>query len=404
MDLRLTPEQEALRKEFDDFFREEMKRAPKGWQGGLEATYGSEEGWAFHKSVAKKLGEKGWLSLAWPKAYGGMERPIVDQMLFSEVVGYHDAPGVEVFGIAMLAPTLLAAGSEEQKREYLPPIAKNEVDWCQLWSEPNAGSDLASLTSTATKDGDNYVINGQKIWTSGGHKADWGFGIFRTDPTLKRSKGLSFILLPMKTPGIEVRPLKDMANNHVFNEVFFDNVRVPIKNRVGEENQGWMVTRMMMNFERSSIGSFARQRRLLEQLVRFCKATNWNGQTLTESVLNRHRLAEIAIEIEVGFALSHRVAWTQHKMNFGQARVEDLISLSSGAKVWSTEMMQRAGSAALQILGLHGAVKGSSAKWGCIDGFYENEFQVCLGYNIGGGTSEIQRNLVAWTALGLPRS
>jgi alkylation response protein AidB-like acyl-CoA dehydrogenase len=404
MDLRLTPEQEALRKEFDDFFREEMKNAPKGWQGGLEAMYGSEEGWAFHKSVAKKLGEKGWLALAWPKKYGGMERPIVEQMLFSEVVGHHDAPGVEVFGISMIAPVLLAAASEEQKQEYLPPIAKNEVNWCQLWSEPNAGSDLAALTTTAVKDGDEYVLNGQKIWTSGAHRADWGFGIFRTDATQKRSKGLSCIVVDMKTPGIEVRPLVDMAKNHVFNEVFFDNVRVPVKNRVGEENQGWMVTRMMMNFERSSIGSFAIQKRLLEQLVRFCKETTWNGRPLADNVLTRHRLAQIAIEIETGFAMAHRVAWTQHKMNLGQSTVEDLIALSSGAKVWSTEQMQRAASSAMNILGLYGQVKGASEKWARIDGFYESEFQACLGYNLGGGTSEIQRNLVAWTKLGLPRT
>ena len=402
MNLRLTPEQEALRKEFDDFFREEMKKAPPGWRVGLEAIYDTEEGWVFHRQLARQLGEKGWLALAWPKKYGGQERPIVDQMIFSEVLGYHHAPGVEIQGVSMLAPTLLAAANEEQKQEYLPPIAKGEVTWCQLWSEPNAGSDLAALTSTAARDGDYYVINGQKIWTTGAHRADWGFGLFRTDPTQKRSKGLSFILVDMRTPGIEVRPLRDMANNLLFNEVFLDNVRVPAKNCIGEENQGWAVTRTMMNFERSSIGTFAIYKRNLEKLVHFCMEANWNGESLSSNVLTRHRLADIAIELEVGFALSHRVAWTQHKMSQGQARIEDLIALASGTKAWSTEMMQRDAQRAMDIFGTYGQVKGTS-KWACLGGFFENEFQTSPGYNIGGGTSEIQRSLVAWTVLGLPR-
>ena len=402
MDLRLTTEQAALRKEFDDFFREEMRKAPPHWEGTLEAVYGTEDGWTLHRSIAQKLGKKGWLSLAWPKAYGGQECPIVEQMLFSEMQGYHLAPGVDPFGIGMLAPTLLAAASHEQKEEFLPSIAGGEVVWCQLWSEPNAGSDLAALATTAIRDGDSYVINGQKIWTTGAHRADWGFGVFRTDSTQKRSKGLSFILLDMKTPGIEIRPLKDMANNHIFNEVFLDNVRVPVKNRVGEENQGWAVTRMMMNFERSSVGMFARQKRLLENLVRFCNDTSWNNAGLTDNPLIWNRLAEMAIEVEVGLALSRRVAWTQHKMNSGQARIEDMIALASGAKLWATELGQQSAIAAMDILGLHGQLKGGSS-WAPMGGLYEDEFQSCLGLLIGAGTSEIQRNIIAWTVLGLPR-
>lgn len=402
MDLRLAPDQEALRKEFDDFFREEMKNAPPDWQGTLEAIYATEEGWALHRSIARKLGEKGWLALAWPKKYGGQERSIVEQMIFSEVMAYNHSPGVDVWGIGMLAPTLLAAAGEEQKQEFLPPIAKGEVVWCQLWSEPNAGSDLAALTSMAVRDGDCYVINGQKIWATGAHRAHWGFGVFRTDPDQRRSKGLSFILVDMRTPGIEIRPLNDMANNHVFNEVFFDNARVPVKNRVGEENQGWVVTRMMMNFERSSISSFARVKKILEQLVQYCKETSRNGKRLVDDPLVRQRLAEMAIDLEVGYTLSHRVAWTQHKMNYGQASIEDLISQASGAKVWSTELMQKVEIITMEILGPYGQVKAGS-QWAPLRGFHENEFQTCLGYNIAGGTSEIQRNLIAWTVLGLPR-
>ena len=166
-----------------------MKGAPKGWTGTLEEVYSSEEGWAFHRHMAKKLAQKGWLARAWPKEYGGESAPILEQLLFSESAGYHFAPGIDIFGIGMIGPTLLVYGNEEQKREHLSPIARGEQMWCQLWSEPNAGSDLAALKTTARRDGNVYILNGQKIWTSGAHRADWGFGVFRTDPAQKGSKG-----------------------------------------------------------------------------------------------------------------------------------------------------------------------------------------------------------------------
>ena len=380
-----------------------MKAAPAGWSGGLEDLFSLDEGWQFHREMAVKLGKKGWLSLAWPKQYGGQEHSILEQLIFNEVRGFHAAPGIDIFGHGMLAPTLMVAGSEEQKLEFLPPIARGETTWCQGWSEPNAGSDLASLTTRAVVDGDDYVINGQKIWTSGAHRADWCFAVVRTDPNQTRSRGLSFVLINMKSPGITVNPLKDMANNHMFNEVFFDIVRTPVKYRVGAENDGWQVTRAMMNFERSNVGEFARLKRTIGELVEFTTEAEYNGKPLAKDPLVRHRVAQMAIEIEVGLALARRIAWVQQKLNMGQARIDELIAGASGTKLWSSELAQRVAYGGCTILGPHGQVKRGS-QYAPFNGTFESEYQACLGFNIAAGTSEIQRNLIAWTGLGLPRT
>jgi alkylation response protein AidB-like acyl-CoA dehydrogenase len=397
VEFRLTPEQEALKKEFEQFFEEEMKKAPPGYAAGLESML-SGEGFPFHRQLVRKVAEKGWLVMAWPKEYGGQDAPIINQLIYSDVMGYYRAPGTDIFGVGMLGPTLLAAGNEEQKKEYLPPIARGEIMWCQGWSEPNAGSDLASLTTKAVRDGDDYIINGQKIWTSGAQHADWMFMIARTNPEEKRSRGLSFFLLDMKTPGVTVRPLYSMDGSHMFNEVFFDDVRVPAKNRVGEENQGWAVTRAMMNFERSNVGQMSGMRRSLEELVKFCKETKWNGKKLAENPFVRHRLAQLAIEIEVGRALSFRIAWLQEKGGLLLA-----AHAASAAKVYGSELAQRFAYTGYQIMGLYGQVKKGS-KWAPLMGTFESVSQFCMGMNIAAGTSEIQRNLIAWIGLGLPRT
>ena len=397
MDFSFTPEQEKLKKEFEEFFSTEMKKAPPVYEtGGLEAMFGSEEGWEFHLYMARELGKKGWLAMAWPEKYGGKNASVIDQVIFSEVRGYCGAPGVDIFGIGIVAPTLLVAASEEQREKFLPPIAKGEIMYCQGWSEPNAGSDLAGLSTSAVKDGDDYVINGQKIWTSGAHRADWMFILVRTDPNEKRSKGLSYLLLNMKTPGITVRPIEAMDGLHMFNEVFFDDVRVPIANRIGEENKGWEVTRQSMNFERSSIGIFSENQRAIEDLVRFVKETKRDGKPLAENQVIRNKLAELAAATEVGRAMAYNIAWMQEKGGLFMA-----ASAASAAKVFGSELAQRLVYVGAEILGQYSQVKES--KWAPLHGKFETNYQNCMGMNIAGGTSEIQRNLVAWIGLGLPR-
>ena len=398
MDFKLTPEQEVLKKEFEEFFKKELKNAPPGWEAGLEGMVGRDEGWAFHVSMARKLAKKGWLVRPWPKEYGGQDAPIIEQLIFSEAMGYYKAPGIDIWGAGMLGPTLLAAGNEEQKREHLPPIARAERFWCQGWSEPNAGSDLASLTTRAVRDGDDYVLNGQKIWVTGAHRADWMFTLARTNLQEKRSRGISYFLVDMKTPGITVRPLYGMEGSYAFNEIFFDDVRVPARNRVGEENEGWAITRATMNFERSNVGMMSGLKRDLEDFVQFCKETRWNGQTLAQNPFVRHQLAQLAIEIEAGRAMSYRIAWLQEKGGLLMA-----AHAASAAKVYGSELAQRFAYAGYQVMGLYGQVKRGS-KWAPLMGRFESASQLCMGMNIAAGTSEIQRNLIAWVGLGLPRT
>src|SRR4030043_1547643 len=257
MDYRLTPEQEALQKEFNDFFRDEMKNAPTQWDASIDAMYGSDVCWEFHKQMARTLGTRGWLSRAWPREYGGLDAPLIGQFIVSEEMGYHRAAGVDMLGVNVLAPTLIVSGNEEQKKQHLPPTARGERFWCQCWSEPNAGSDLASLTTRAVRDGDDYIINGKKIWTTGAHRADWCNILVRKNPNEKRSRGLSFFLLYMQTPGITAKPVLHLEGSHSFNEIFLDNVRVPARNMVGEENQGWLASQLISNFARPLLFFFA---------------------------------------------------------------------------------------------------------------------------------------------------
>ncbi len=397
MDFRFTPEEEALRKEFDDFFKEEMKKAPPQWGTSMEAIFGIDECWEFHKQTARKLAAKDWLARPWPREYGGQEASLVEQFIFNDVMGYHRGAGVDHWGIALLAPTLLFSANDEQKREHLPPIARAEIFWTQLWSEPGAGSDLASLTTRAVRDGDDYVVSGQKTWTSGGHRADWGFMLARTNPEEKRSRGLSFFLVDMKSPGITIKPILNLEGSHLFNDVFLDDVRVPARNMVGGENQGWVASQMTSNFERSMIQLFAYLTRELEELVEFCKEPKWGGEVLANNPLVRHTLAQLAIEIEAGRAFSYSILWNQIKDGLIMA-----APLAAAAKALATELVQRFTYAGSQILGLYGQVKES--RWAPLQGRFEKEYQLCPGLNMAGGTSEIMRNLICSLGLGLPRS
>jgi len=397
MDFRFTPEEEALRKEFDDFFKEEMKKAPPQWGTSMEAIFGIDECWEFHKQTARKLAAKDWLARPWPREYGGQEASLVEQFIFNDVMGYHRGAGVDHWGIMLLAPTLLFSANDEQKREHLPPIARAEIFWTQLWSEPGAGSDLASLTTRAVRDGDDYIVSGQKTWTSGGHRADWGFMLARTNPEEKRSRGLSFFLVDMKSPGITIEPILNLEGSHLFNEVFLDDVRVPARNMVGDENQGWVASQMTSNFERSMIQLFAYLTRELEELVEFCKEPKWGGEVLASNPLVRHTLAQLAVDIEAGRAFSYSILWEQIKGGLIMA-----APLAAAAKVLATELVQRFTYAGSEILGLYGQVKES--RWAPLQGRFEKEYQLCPGLNMAGGTSEIMRNLICSLGLGLPRS
>jgi alkylation response protein AidB-like acyl-CoA dehydrogenase len=397
MDFALTSEQEALKKEFGEFFKEEMKSAPAALGFGARDASMTEEGWKFHRQMAEKLGEKGWISRAWPKEYGGQDAPIIEQVIFNEVRANYGAPGIDQFGVGMLAPTLLVAGSEDQKKRFLPSIARGETMWCQGWSEPNAGSDLASLTTKAARQGDNYIINGQKIWTSNAHRADWMFMLARTDPNEKRSKGISFFLLDMKAPGVTVRGIENMDKSHSYNEVLFEDVKVPVENRVGEENKGWTVTRQTMNFERSGIDRFVEIRKIIELLVQYAKETKRDGKPIAEDPIIRQKLAQLAVDNEAGQALAYRIAWEQSKGGLIMAAY-----MASMAKVFGSELYQRFAYIGCEIMGMHSQIQDE--KWAPLRGKFIHYYQLCCGGNIAAGSSEVQRNLIAWVGLGLPRT
>ena len=398
MQIKLTEQQKAVKKQYDDFFREEMKHAPPVYkhQTLLEAMYATDEGWAFNQYMKKKLVEKGWYVQHWPKEYGGGGASIVDQLLFSESCAYYRSPGPDGFGVGMFGPTLMLYASDEQKARLLPPIARAEVQYCQGWSEPNAGSDLASLRTTAIKDGEYYIVNGQKIWITAAHRADRMFMLARTDPTQKRGRGLSVFNIDMRQPGIEVRPIKYMNGVHLYNEVFFTDVKIHESERIGPENQGWGMTRDTMNFERSGAGAYAIIRRTLEELIAYVKTHKRAGRLLADDPLVRQRLGYLYARMEAGRSLSYRIAWLQETggLQFSPA-------LASEAKVFATELTQQVSNLAIEIMGQAGILE--HCPQAPLEGAMIESYQSSIASVIYAGTNEIQRNIIAWVGLGLPR-
>jgi alkylation response protein AidB-like acyl-CoA dehydrogenase len=395
MDFKLTEEQVKRRSDFFEVCKELEKKQPPNWVDPPHDMYHDDESWNYHTYCAKEFAKRGWLSFGWPAEYGGTGT-MMDRAFLSEARGYYRIPGVEQFGIQLLSPTLLEFGTEEQKRAYLPRIAAAEIVGCQLWSEPNAGSDLANVSATAIRKGDEYIINGQKSWTTGAHYADYGFGLFRTDPDAQpKQRGLSFILIPdIKAPGITVVPYLFMNISHSYNDVFFDDVHVPVSNLLGKENDGWRVTRATANSERSGLDRIMELTRQLDDLVNYCNETKINGELLAKNPIIRNRLAEMACEIEAARTLAYRVAWLQDQKKLGALE-------ASAVKVAMGDTVQRMAFLGADILGPFAQVKYS--KWAPLRGYYENAYQLAFSGVIAMGTNEIQRNIIAWTGLGLPR-
>ena len=392
MEFRFNTEEEAFRVELREWLSREL---PENWTGGGEDYGEGEEEWQFTLEMRKKLAAKGWLTMAWPEEYGGQGASHMMQLIFSEEMAYHRAPGRDAFATRMMAPTLMIHGSDDLKREYLPPVARGEVQWCQGYSEPESGSDLASLQTRAVEDGDDFVINGTKVWTSGAHRADHIMVLTRTDPDAPKHRGISFLLADMHSPGIEVRPIINMANQHSFNMVTFDNVRVPRKNLVGEQNRGWYVGATLLDFERSGVDYSAGSKRALEELVEFARENTRNGRPLVDDAVVRNRLADLAIEVEVSRLISYNVAWMQ-----SQGLVPN--KEASMGKVFGTELQQHVARSGLELLGLYGQLEPGS-KYAPLTGRIEQAYLRTISSTLAAGTSEIQRNIIASRGLGLPR-
>ncbi len=397
MDFEFSKEDQEFRAEVEEFCQKEM---PSGW---LEKTIFWPGGWGtfpcheegaeeWSKEFVLKLGEKGWLKCLWPKEYGGMASALKQAILY-DVLHYYRLPDGDI-GAFIVGPTLLQVASEEMRKEWLPRVASGEATFWLGYSEPNAGSDLASLQMKAVDDGDSYIVNGQKIWSSGAHMTDYAWLIARTDPDAKKHKGITLMIVDNKTPGIEVRPLMNICGYHSFNEVFFDDVRVPKKNVVGEINQGFLYLMVALQFERliAWTGAF---KRTFEELVEYVKTTEVNGKPIKEDPLVQNKLADIAIEIDVLYGSYWRTAWMIDK---GQIPEMD----ASGTKLHATELSRKFANAAMDIMGLPGQLyKG--AKNAPINGRVAVGYMDSISGPIGAGSSEIQRSIIATRGLGMPR-
>ncbi len=348
------------------------------------------------RQYEQALNERGWLTMAWPKEYGGLGAPHFDQLIFAEESSAVGAP-LGGQSVQMVGPLLMIHGTDEQKLEHLPRIASAEVMWCQGFSEPGSGSDLASLRTRAVRDGDEYVINGQKIWTSGARHADWIHVLTRTDPDAPKHRGITYFMLDMKTPGISVRPLVQMHGAANFNETFFEDVRVSAGNVIGEENRGWYAATTTLDFERSGVQRFANAKREIDKLIAYAKQPDSRapGVRITDEPMARAALAQQSIETEVARYLSYRVAWMQ-----SQSLVPNYEA--SMSKVFSTEFTQRTARVGLNMLGLAGALKPASP-YARLEGGFCQMYMSSVARTIGAGTSEIQRNIIATRGLGLPR-
>ncbi|MDO8616944.1 MAG: acyl-CoA dehydrogenase family protein [Dehalococcoidia bacterium] len=391
MDFRFSPEEDAFRTEVQEFLRAELK---PGWdeQFDTETELGSMEQGDFAKQFNRKLAARNWLALPWPKQYGGLGATVMQQVIYNEEMAFTGAPTGFNMGVAWVGPSLMIYGTPEQKEFFLPRITNLEHIWCTLYSEPAAGSDLASLQTRAVRDGDEWVLNGQKIWTSGAHRSNWGWLAARTDTEAPKHKGISMFLVPMDSPGISIRPLINMAGQHGFNEVFFEDVRIPANYLVGQENQGWYQLAVALDFERSSIAGSARARRIVVELVKFAGENRGYVEAKPEI---RHRLAEIAVEIDIAKFLSYRVASLQQagKIPNYEATI---------AKLYSSELGQRLSRTGIELLGLHGQLHPKS-KHAKLRGLMERYYQMSVAETIAGGTSEVMRSVVSIRGLGLPR-
>ncbi len=394
MDFRFTPEEEAFRKEVQDFLEKEM---PPGWDSiGMEDEFGIDENWAVCRQMAKKLAAKGWLAMAWPKEYGGQARSYIEQAIFIEEMALRGAPGVDTFGVRMVGPTLIRFGTEEQKKQHLGGIARGEVVWSEGFSEPEAGSDLASLQARAVEDGNDFIINGQKVWTSGAHRSDWIFFLVRTDPQAPKHRGISFLLADIKTPGIEVRPLINILGGHAFNEVYFDDARVPKENVVGEKNKGWYVAAALLDFERSGVQRAASAKLTFNELLKYVNETKRNDKPLIEDPEVREILAEMAIETQIEWLCSwHGQLYLSEREKLGSQPYNLYAFYKKTYLTNHAEQMDKA-------LGMYGQLKKLS-KYAPFDGRAEAWWQDARSFHPE-GTIEILKVVVAGRGLGLPRA
>lgn len=384
-----SPEHAAFRAELRAFLASELPKDDWDMRNDREAL--TPEQARFTTAFRQKLAARGWLTMGWPKEFGGEGASYMTQTVYMEEMSSASAPGAYDQGVWLAGPALMMHGTAEQRERWLPPMRTGLSRWCQLFSEPEAGSDLANLQTRAFRDGDEYVLNGQKIWTSGAAEAEWGILLARTDAEAPKHRGISYFILDMRLPGISIRPLTNMMGSDHFNEVFLEDVRVPADCRVGEENRGWYIATTTLDQERSSINRVVMTRSTLYNLIDFVRAT----PALRGRPELRHELAARAMEFEIGRWLCYRVAQMQ-----SEGRVPNYEA--SISKVFGTELQRQMGVTGMRVLGMAGQLE--PGPYAPLQGRIERWALAAPSYTVAGGTSEVNRNIIATRGLGLPRA
>ena len=398
MDLNLSPSEVAFRNEFRAWLNANV---PKGWdsrrsQSAKQQTM--EERFEFLKRWQRTMYDAGWAGISWPREYGGRGASLMEQVVFWQEMAEAGAPPLaNILGVGLVGPTLIAFGTEAQKKRFLRKILSAEEIWSQGFSEPNAGSDLANVACSAELQGDHYIVNGQKVWNSYGWAADWCELVVRTDPTQAKHKGITVLLVDMKSPGVEVRALRQMTGEAEFNEIFFHDVRVPTENVVGKVNDGWSVAMGTLMHERGTFGAGLQvtYRRNMDRLIELSRTTERNGKKADDPVI-RQKLAQCYAEIEI--------------MRWNQMRAFSRISATgvpgpegSIQKIFWSELNQRFQQIAQEMLGPFGQLAEGDPL--AIDnGAWSYGYLRTRGNTIEAGTSEIQRNIIGHFVLGLPKS
>jgi alkylation response protein AidB-like acyl-CoA dehydrogenase len=395
MDLKFTPEEDAFRQEVAAWFDKHLPPREERPRAGVLGEEAAEE-FARARAWHRKLYEGGWIGMSWPKQYGGRQATLIQQVIFQQEatrLGAH--PGVNIIGIGMIGPTIMQWGSEAQKQRYLQPMLAGEEIWAQGFSEPGAGSDVASLQCSAVRDGDDYIVNGQKVWTTGAQWAKWIELLVRTDPTKPKHEGISCLIVDMESPGITVRPLKQITGDASFNEVFFDNVRVPRANLLGAENAGWKVAITTLMHERVAIGGLGVGEHALEQLVDLARRVRRHGRVAAEDAAVRQQIAQFAIEIKAAkYSALRRLT--------KQLRGAPPGPEGSAGKLTLTELQLKMSRFAYELLGPYAALLETSP-YRVGRGQWATRVMEARGLSIAGGTTEIQKNILAVRALRLPR-
>jgi alkylation response protein AidB-like acyl-CoA dehydrogenase len=395
MDLSFSPQEEAFRQEVRDFIAEAKPKLPKNLGAPEQARLSKDDYLVWHRL----LFNKGWVAPAWPKEMGGADWSVTQRYIFSTETALAGMPTTLPFGLGMVGPVITAFGSEAQKKKFLPRILSGDDWWCQGYSEPGAGSDLASLRCRALREGDHYIVNGQKTWTTLAQYADWIFCLVRTDPSAKPQEGISFLLIDMKSPGITVKPIVILDGAREVNEVFFDDVKVSAENLVGEENKGWTYAKFLLAHERSALASASRSRAALTRLKSIAKVEQLNSAPLIRDPDFAHKL--VALEADL-MALE----FTELRILSQEAKGEKVGSESSILKVAGSEIQQRVADLAMEAVGYYAlpddlslgdneAVGPDYARG--LAGRYFNLRKA----SIYGGSNEIQPNIIAKAVLGL---